>query len=165
MRGIFSPHPQMDLHFARRSEHRRLYFGITRVNRPCQMIDMRFAKPCNAQFAMKHAHRRDAAVQARQHLFAKHRLQFARRPGQQRDHRLTSFKPQARRRPPRVIERLAALWHHRLAQICFGHGPAKRSKSGFNRPHNQVTAYQPAPEQFRHSFPCQIIFCRAEPAR
>ena len=62
MRGIIAPQPQMNLRFARSRKNSGLHLAITLVNVADTLLDIRFAKPGDAELAMIQTHARSTAL-------------------------------------------------------------------------------------------------------
>src|SRR6266481_7525080 len=155
----------MNLYFARHGEDSRFHFRKPFVDSDDTLLDVRFAETGDANLAVKHPHAGGAALQARKDLFAKERLQFARRAGQKHHAAPGVFQPQAGRRSAGIFQNFRALGNHRLADIDFRHFAAQRAKSPFDVAENFLIAAKFAAEEIGHGFSRQVVLGGAEAAR
>src|SRR5258708_4944600 len=154
----------MNLYFARHGEDGRLHFRKALVDSDDALLDVRFAETGDATRAVKHPHAGGAARQARKDLFAKERLQFARRAGQKHHAAPGVFQPQAGRRSAGIFQNLRALGNHRLADVDLRHFAAERAKSPLDVPKNLLVAAKFAAKKIGDGFTREVVLGWAEAA-
>src|SRR5260370_19038703 len=155
----------MNWYYARHGADGRLRFRKAFVDPDDALIAVRSSEAGDANLAVKHPHAGGAALQARKDLFAKERLQFARRAGQKHHAAPGVFQPQAGRRSAGILQNFRALGNHRLADIDFRHFAAQRAKSPFDVAENFLVAAEFSAKKFRDGFARQVVLGGAEAAR